>query len=393
MSDDKENARSGFESRERKRNIEVKSEPRTYGPDSEFSYFYDLARSVTHSPETSAAKERLARHARENEVEAESRSASGLRARRAMNERLRGETRALTSASTSAGAFVTPEYLIADWAAYRTPEKSFTNQTTNLPIPDYGLTVNIPSWTGSASVAQQTEGSAVVETDPTGASVSATLVPLVGQITVSQQEWDRAGAAGTSTDQFIIGQLTYQLNTAIDNYVLTQALSNAASVTDTAAFTASVFYNDIAKAREQLTDTNGVRLNPTHVFSTSDFFAYVSRQVDSSLRPLLVPDSNALVSAKGDPDWASFTGVHLPGALAWFQDDNIPASGSNTQIIVARPQEVYTFDGEHTAYAYPETLANKLQVVVGIKAYVGVIVRFPKAIAVINGSTYPTTLN
>ena len=385
-----------FEARERARNIEVLSEPRTYGPGSEHSYFSDLARSVTFAPEAHAAKERLARHAREVEVEVEAgRTTEAIRARRSMREHTRGaETRALSSSSNSAGAFVSPEYLIADWAAYRTPEKSFTNQTTNLPLPEYGLQVNIPSFTGSASIAQQTEGAAVTELDPTGASVSATLVPLVGQITVSQQMWDQAGAAGTSTDEFLFGQMTYQLNTAIDTYVLGQALANAASVSASVGYAASVFYQSISLAAEQLTDTAGVRLNPTHVFSTSDFFRYVTRQVDNQQRPLVVPDSNALVAAAGDPKWASFTGVHLPGALSWFQNDNIPATASsaNTQIIVCRPQEIYTFDGEHSTYAYPETQANKLEVVIGLKAYVGVIVRFPKAIATITGGTYPVTL-
>ena len=74
-----------------------------------------------------------------------------------------------------------------------------------------------------------------------------------------------------------------------------------------------MFYQSISLAAEQLTDTAGVRLNPTHVFSTSDFFRYVTRQVDNQQRPLLVPDSNALVSAKGEVE---VNGLRLAARIA-----------------------------------------------------------------------------
>jgi hypothetical protein len=92
-----------------------------------------------------------------------------------------------------------------------------------------------------------------------------------------------------------------------------------------------------------------------------------------------------------DPAWASWTGVHL-GQMRWHTDDNIPASGVDTQLIVARPEEIFVFDGEQLSFAYPETVAGSLSVIVGLRSYVGVVVRYPKAIASITGSTYPLTL-
>ena len=118
---------------------------------------------------------------------------------------------------------------------------------------------------------------------------------------------------------------------------------------------------------------------------------FITRQVDDQHRPIVTPDSSALVAAASDPEWAAWTGIHLPGALRWFSDDNIPASGSNTQIIVARPEEVFTFDGDYYAFSFPETQATTLSVTVGVRSYVGVVVRFPKAIAVISGNAYPTS--
>lgn len=82
----------------------------------------------------------------------------------------------------------------------------------------------------------------------------------------------------------------------------------------------------------------------------------------------------------------------LPGDLAWFEDLNIPASGSNTQIVVARPQEVLVFECDPIPFAYPETEAGDLSVAIGLRAYVGCIVRYPKAVQTISGAAYASSL-
>lgn len=394
MSDDKEAAREGYARRKATESVAIQSEPRTYGPaHPDHSYFQDLALAAV--PGTAGAAEatqRLARH--DAEVHADAEGPGGEYARAGLREydRPRSENRAMSSGGSSGGPFVSPEWLTSQYAVFRSAEKAFTNQTMNLPIPDYGLQVNVPSFTSTASVAQQTENAAVSETDPSGADIQVSLVTIAGQVTISQQLQDRGGMSGLAFDKIISAQLGSQLGAAEDVYVINQSLANAGTVTDATAFTMALFYQDIAKARELLTDTAGTRLAATHVFSTSDLFSYVTRQLDSSQRPIVVPDSAALVASDGDPNWFSFTGVHLPAALRWFADDNIPASGGNTQILVARPQELLTFDGDPIAYAYPETLANQLSVVVGLRAYIAVVARYPKAVAAISGATYPTTL-
>jgi hypothetical protein len=373
--------------------VDVRSEPRLYGPaHPENSFWQDHAlRAVPGQRGSSEAAERLTRHSIEVDGEIRAGTREGRRCMEAIREQTRGENRALSSATGSSGAFVTPVYEVDEWAAYRTPVKSFTNQTTNLPLPEYGLSVNLPSFTGTTTVSQQTENSGVSEGDPSGSNLSTTLVTQSGQVTISQQLFDRGGMTGLAFDLIVGQQLMWQLNTQIDTYVVTQALANAGTVID-ASYSMANFYADIAKGREQLTDTNGVRMAATHVFSTSDLFGYITRQLDSESRPVVTPDSTALATVADDPDWDSWTGIHLPGALRWYTDDNIPVSGSNTQILVARPQEIYTFDGQHIAFAFPETEATSLSVVVGLRAYVGAVVRFPKAIAAITGNAYPTSL-
>ena len=96
-----------------------------------------------------------------------------------------------------------------------------------------------------------------------------------------------------------------------------------------------------------------------------------------------------LAEQTGDPKWHSWTGTRVAGSVLWHTDDNIPASGVNTQLLVARPKEIYTFDGANLAFAYPETGAQSLTVQVGMRTYVGAVARFPKSIAAITGTAYP----
>lgn len=369
---------------------QITAEPRVYGPaNPEFSYWQDKALATLPGQRGhDEAVGRLRRHGLEVETEVRSGTPEGRRSSAVLRQVGRYEGRVLSSGTTSGGAFVTPDYMTGAWAPYRTPGKSFTNQTTKLPLPDFGMVVHVPSFTGTTGAGQQTENQGVSETDPTGSDISTPLVLIAGNVPISQQLFDRGGLSGLAFDAILGRQLMLQLNTQIDIYALTQVLANAGTVTDT-SFTMAKFYADLALGREILTDSNGVRLAATHVFSTSDQFGFITRQLDSENRPIVTPDSNALVAAADDPSWESWTGVHLPGALRWYTDDNIPALSTNTQILVARPQEIYTFEGDPISYAMPETNAPELSVLVGLRCYIGVVARFPKAVVSISGAAYP----
>lgn len=377
--------------------VVVKSEPRVYGPGGP-SYFQDRALAVCYGvPGHAEACERLNRYAQELDVEIAARSPEGVRAARKVVEHRRANTAGAPelrsgATSTTISSFTTPEYLTQYWAAYRSADRSFTDQTTKLPLPEYGLQVNVPSFSSATSFGTQTENSGASELDPSGVNIQATLSTQAGIVSISQQLYDRGGWSGEAFDKILLRQMKSQLDAQIDSYVLTAALANAGSVSD-ATFSVANFLADIATARELLSDTAGVRLLATHLFSTSDLFGYVTRQLDTSGTPILSTDSGALVLASqvNDPEWNSWTGVHL-GQVRWHTDDNIPAKSSNTQIIVARPAEVYTFDGDDMVFCYPETQSEHLSVVIGLYAYVGVVVRFNKAISVITGNAYPTSL-
>lgn len=374
----------------------VRSEPRAYGPGSDASYFQDIALvSAGNIPGAADAADRLRRYATELDAEITRRSAEGLRAERiaawVTRSGQRIETRA-GSSSTIAG-FTTPEYLIEDWAAYRLPIKSFTDHTTQLPLTPYGLQINVPSFTGPTTNAQQNENYGVTVTSPSGENIQVNLVTIAGEVPVSQQLSDRGGLPGLAFDKIVLSQIVQNQDAAVDAYVINQATANAYTATWSTTASIPNFLSDLGLARAGLADTAGTRLLATHLFTTTDQFSYWSSQTDASSGvPFILPDSSAIVLASQmhDPKWESWTGVHM-GSLAWHTDDNIPASGSNTQLLVCRPREIYTFDGENYAFAYPQTSANTLTVQIGLRTYVGAVVRFPKSVAAISSAAYPTS--
>ncbi len=385
--------------------VRVKSEPRTYQLDSPHSFFRDLATQTLapYATNDGGASERLARHGQEVRSEIDRRSPEGLRAVAELRESTRTadasrhrehfEQRAGSTSQSSLGAFVTPQFVIEQWAAFAGINRVFANQTLLLPLPEFGLTVHVPRFTAAASAGAQAggENSALANQDPTGGDLSADLFTVAGEVTISQQVHDRGYRGGGAYDLVLGQQIKEQLDESGERYALQQVVQVATSVAASAStFSLQSFYGDVALARNSVNDTAGVRLRPTHVFTTSDLHSYVTRVFDTTNRPAVVP-THASAPTAGDAD-AGYTGLVLPGSLGWWTSDAIPASGSNTKIIVSRPDRVLFWEGEPTLRSFPETTGQNLSVRVQLYNYVACIPRIPGATAYVTSNAYPTSL-
>lgn len=419
--------------RDRQTRAHVTHEPRVYALGSPHSFFADVVNSRLDDAamRSSGARDRLARYALELSHEAVNGTAEGRRAERIITEtdrhqhdheqrsqhKLR-EFRALasgggaTSSTTSSmSAFVPPAFINEAWAAFRGGWRTFADQCHTLPLSPYGMEAYVPYFSTTTGAGQQTEGSGVTETDPTTQLQGAPVVTISGQITLNQQLHDRGYAGGGSMDAVIGRQIGQQLEQNVDLYVLNQVLGGipgAGIILDNTAPATATFipnlYADLALAREQITDTAGVRLRPTHIFSTSDMFSYITAQCDSSHRPIVVPQQapgmplrtgadDGLNGGQDLPKWARFTGLIWPGDVLWFTDDNIPASGADTQIIVSAPDEAVLLmeSPDPVLSVWPQTFGGNLQVVINLRKYVVAINRHAAGSATISGAAYPTS--
>ncbi len=405
------------------RAYKVVSEARVYGPQARASYFEDILLSRDLDPMVSGpARERRARYSSELAYEVRRGSPEGQRVVRAIKEHHRqeredlhreSESRAIgtdggisATAAGEAASFVSPYFLELEWAPYRGKARSFADQCHQYPMPAYGMRVYIPYFSSAASASEQTEGSAVSESSPAAALQGAQLELVSGQVVISQQLSDRGLGGGGAFDIVIGKQIHQQLDQELDLYVLNQAITNGKAVAGQSSYSTKNLYQDIALAREELTDTAGTRLRPTHFFTTSDLYSYATRQVDATTeRPIVVPTfapgfpiSNGADGGPQDgdlPKWSRFTGTVLPGGVLWFTDDSIPAYGttSQTQLVVSAPDEAITLcESEPILTSFPETDAAHLQVVVNLRQYVVAVTRHSSGTAAVTSAAYKQSL-
>jgi hypothetical protein len=295
-----------------KSGVKVTREERVYGAKSENSYFADLATrqmELPNTPKRNAAEARLQRYGAEISWHVNRGDKEGRYAQRCIRENTRTERAdvherkfqeeqravgtgggATASAGSEAAAFVSPYFLLSDWAPYRAKARAFADQCHSWPLPDYGMRIYIPFFSSTTTATAQTEGSAVSESSPAAGLEGAEVQTASGQVRISQQLQERGYTANGSFDKVLGAQIYSTLQERVDIIALTQAINNGEAVTGQAEFKVKNFYQDLALGREKLADTAGTRLRPTHLFTTTDLYSFITRQVDATTeRPIVTP--------------------------------------------------------------------------------------------------------
>ena len=395
----------------------VRSEPRTYGPENpQNSFWADFVRSGwSGDPHCRDAVERQQKHAVEVTRDAindpkmrervilsgrEAMRADPTAASRFVNEvRARAmEVRAMTTGSGSGGSFVTPQYMVDEWAAFRQFGREFADITHKNDLPDYGMTIYLPHVTAAAGVATQaTQNTGITETDPTAGYLSSGLNTTAGQVTVSQQLLDRAGP-GIQFDRIVFTQLNRAYALKYDTVVLTAALANAGTVTNSATGTTGVdvvtsLYSDVAHAIANMADTAGTVLSPSHIVMTALLWHWLQSQVDTKGHTLLTPEYagafQAIAATIGKENVVpeGDTGFMVQ-SLPVVKDSNVPVASSHSKIVVVDSSEVWTWEGPLVPRTIPQTYAQNLSVLLQVYSYNATIVRYQKAVQSISGARY-----
>jgi hypothetical protein len=264
--------------------------------------------------------------------------------------------------------------------------------------------VYLPYLSEGAKATEQTEGGTVTETAPVAAFEGAEVKTVTGQVTMSQQLRDRAFTGGGAVDIVIAKQLHEQWEERTEKATLAAVYATGKSVTGQTTYSTKALYQDLAAARDEITDTAGVRLRPTHLFTTSDLYAWATRQEDKNERPIVTPKfAPGFPLTKGaddfdsqrDPQWARFTGTVMPGGVLWFTSDAIEPEGTTTKtrVIVSAPEvSIVVAEDEPVTTIFPETLGNTMRVIVNLRSYTATITRHAGGTAIITGGAYTTGL-
>jgi HK97 family phage major capsid protein len=314
------------------------------------------------------------------------------------NQARAAEKRALTTVNGAGGEFVPPLWLESQFVRLARPARITGNLVPTQPLPAGTDSISIPKVsTGTAVAVQATQNTAVQNTDLATTSVNSTVTTIAGGQTVSLQLIEQSPL---NVDDIILADLAaayaQQYNTLIlsgsgsggnPTGIFTLAGTNAVT---TSAATITGIYGAIANGIQQV-HTNRF-LPPDTIIMHPRRWAGLLAAVDSTGRPLVVPNANAPMNAlgnQGEPVSQGYVGTiqGLPVYVDSLIPTNVGAGTNQDRIIVARMADLMAWEGNVKAEAFPQTYANQLSVFVRLYNYMSFQpARYPKSISVIDGT-------
>jgi HK97 family phage major capsid protein len=354
----------------------VTREERTYTPTSGASFIKDAFNAQF--KQDFSASERLARHMREEAME-----------RRAVD-------------TGNFEGLVVPEYLTqlaAPLARSGRPTLDFA--TNKMALGPSGMTLNISRMTtGTSTAIQQTQNTAVSETDADDTLLTVNVRTIAGQQDLSRQAIER----GTGIDSFIVGDLIRSWHTTLDNQVLNGAGTNGtikgisasggSAITFTATTpTVALLYPKLADALQKV--QSNVFTTPTHWIMHPRRLAFLLAGVDSSNRPLVVPaaggPTNAVSSGSGTAQYGN-SGYQLLG-LPIITDASVATNGGDgtnqdeIYLVDSREMHLWEQPGSPFSLRFEATTAGSLTVKTVVYGYAAFTAeRYPLAASIISGT-------
>jgi HK97 family phage major capsid protein len=363
----------------------IGAEERTYRPDDHrtgrASFYRDLALGqVFQDP---AAGQRLARHAREVEVD----GVGG------------PQQRAIGTGAVS--GLVPPAYVTEQFAELARAGRPVANSMQPMPLPETGMTVNISRiTTGTSAASQALQNAAVSETNAADTLLSPPVVTIAGQQTVSRQAVER----GELVEEVLTADLANAHNSELDRQVIngSGASGQHLGILGTSGIV-TVTYTDASPTAGELWPklVDAVRQVGAQRFAGADLlvmnplaWGWLLSTLDTTGRPLFaVGGSEGQFNTMGGSDVA---GYDIAGKMLGCRvvlSRNVPTNlggGTNeTRVIAMRGSDSYLWEDPNAPiYIRAEQPAaaslGVLYVVYSYSAFTAG--RQPKSVAVVSGT-------
>lgn len=345
----------------------VRSEPRVYSRENRSVSFIADAFAAQFNNDF-AARERLARHMNEEKV----------------------ERRDVTSANFA--GLIVPQFLTDLAAPFARAGRPFADASRKHELPASGLTISISKVTTGSSVASQTEGAAVSETNMDDTKLDVSVVTLAGQQNVSRQALER----GTNVDSLVMADLVSAYHTALDAAAvtsLTNTVTQVITYTDASPTVAELYPKILDGVQRIQTAFYG---GPNFILMHPRRLAFILAAIDSTNRPLALPQSHNPMNtvATGDGSVVYGNSGYTIAGLPVITDGNVTitnGAGNNEDvIIIGNTQESHLWEqgnGAPMMLRFEQPKAAELDVtmiVYGYSAYTAN--RYPNAFALIGGT-------
>ena len=345
----------------------VKSEARTYSPQSESSFIRDAYAAQFNNDYS--AQQRLSRHMNEEQI----------------------ERRDVTSANFA--GLIVPQFLTELAAPFARAGRVAADLARKHQLPASGLTISISKVTTGSATAAQTEGAAVQETDMDDTKLDISVVTIAGQQNVSRQSIER----GTNIDSLVMADLVSSYNSVLNTAVVAELFAsagNAVTYTD-ASPTVAELYPKLVDSIQQVQTT--FFAGPNVMIMHPRRLAFILAAVDGQSRPLAVPTP----SSSGQPAYAYGNGAPLYGnsgysilGLPVYTDATVATDkGSGTDqdtIYIGNSQELHLWeegDGTPKMLRFEQPKAAELDITMIVYGYSAFTAnRYPSAWSQINGT-------
>jgi HK97 family phage major capsid protein len=300
---------------------------------------------------------------------------------------------------------VVPQYLVDLYAPLARAGRPFADAARKHQLPTQGMSVVISKInTGTTTAYQTSQNTAAVSQDIADNTLTVNVNTIAGQQSVSKQALLR----GYNIEGIVLGDLIRDYHTKLDNSLLNGSGSNGQPlgllnmttgvlVTYTATTgTVAGLYPKIADAIQQI--QSNIYVNPNAVIMHPRRLGFLLAGVDSSNRPLIVPQAynpmNAMGTGNGTPTYGN-SGYSILG-LPIIVDANISTGqGTSTNqdtIFVVDLNETHLWEeAAAPTYVTFEEPSGKVAiniVLFGMSAFTAE--RYPKAVAQINGTGLAT---
>ena len=397
----------------------VRSEPMTYAEHNRStSYLRDLA--AIQVPQSgldgAAARERMARHAREIEVEARKDPELAARWSDAVREM---RTNPNTTAGTG-GDLVPPRWLISGYVPFMRPGRVCANRIQNQPLPPGIDVINIPRLTvGSQAAIQGGNAGAVQSIDIQTTYVSAPVNTIAGQEDISLQLLEQSPIAmdgvvfqDLAADydqrldlQVLVGTGANGQHTGVFNLSRAAGLSPTVSQASYVSSTSATFFGTAAgNVPSIISAVNQVETlryaNPTAIWVHPRRSNWWSAQADTVTgRPLFIQKGYGPYNVPGvneaSPQFQGIAGELF--GLPVVKDANMPTTasagaptgGTQDAAVVLKEDDQILWEGSLKMRALPEILSGTLQIRYQLYAYSALTFgRVPNSVAVVGGAGF-----
>jgi HK97 family phage major capsid protein len=310
------------------------------------------------------------------------------------------------AATPAFAGIIPPQYLVDQYALIARAGRPTANIVQHFDLPSEGMSLIIPrGTTGATTSVQASENTALTTQDEVWSNVTVPIVTVGGYNDISRQAIERAAGV----DQIVFADLLGAYAVNVNQQVISgtgaagQALGilNTAGINQASAFgaaaTVATFYTKLAGAINAVETSR--YFGPNVIVMHPRRWNWLLTQLDSSNRPLVVPNTNGPMNGIGVAESEVGEDVRSSAPVGWLfgipvvVDASIPTAvgtGPEDQVIAARREDLMLWEDPSAPFTlrFEQPVGQQLTYRLVAYGYIAFTAgRYPSAVGVVGGNS------